>query len=29
MEVMVGIIGLTSVAMLVYYFVILMRGDKQ
>lgn len=29
MEVIVGIIGVVSVALLIYYAVILVRGDKQ
>ncbi len=29
MQILIGLIGLTAVALLVYYVAILMRGDKQ
>ena len=29
MQIMVGIIGIFAAAILIYYFVILMKGDKQ
>ncbi len=29
MNILISVIGATAVVMLIYYFIILMRGDKQ